>query len=79
MGSLGTLIFSLHKAPQRIIKELEGLRRDFFWVGNQAEKRIPWVKWEKVLIDKDKGGLGIRSLETLNKVLLAKWCWRYKK
>ncbi|CAH1446764.1 unnamed protein product [Lactuca virosa] len=40
--------------------------------------KIPSVKWRKALMGKEKGGLGIGSLEDMNKALLAKWCWRYK-
>ena len=28
-------------------------------------------------LSKEKGGLGIRSLDTLNKALLGKWSWRF--
>lgn len=37
-----------------------------------------WVNWEKALAEKKNGGLGIGSMEDLNKALLAKWFWRYK-
>lgn len=59
LGSLGTFMFSLYKAPSGIIKVLEGLRRHFFWGGDNQKRRIPWVKWEAVIAAKEKGGLGI--------------------
>ena len=35
------------------------------------------MKWKTVCSNKDKGGLGVKSLGTLNKALLAKWVWRF--
>lgn len=78
LGSLGTYMFSLFKAPGGILKILEGLRRKFFWGGDEEQRKIPWIKWDKVTSDKKKGGLGIGSLRELNMALLSKWCWRYK-
>nr|GEV04318.1 putative ribonuclease H-like domain-containing protein [Tanacetum cinerariifolium] len=42
-------------------------------------KKASWVKWEKVLAAKDKGGLGVASLFALNRGLLVKWVWRFYK
>ena len=35
------------------------------------------MKWEVVCADKEKGGLGVRKLAILNKVLLGKWIGRF--
>ena len=36
-----------------------------------------WIKWNKVLASKEKGGLGVSSLYALNRALLFKWVWRF--
>lgn len=58
---------------------MEGLRRDFFWGGDQISRKIPWAKWTHIITKKENGGLGIGHLEDLNNALIAKWFWRYKK
>ena len=35
------------------------------------------VNWKNVTKSKDKGGLGIRNLELLNRGVLGKWAWRF--
>ena len=35
------------------------------------------MKWKTICSNKDKGGLGVKCLRTLNKALLAKWIRRF--
>ena len=39
-------------------------------------KKFHLVKWDTVKREKNQGGLGIRDLEQMNKVLGAKLIWR---
>nr|GEX53010.1 RNA-directed DNA polymerase, eukaryota, reverse transcriptase zinc-binding domain protein [Tanacetum cinerariifolium] len=41
------------------------------------ENRMSWVKWERCMVSKKKGGLGIGSIYGLNIGLLFKWIWRF--
>ncbi|GJX76600.1 hypothetical protein Tco_0323411 [Tanacetum coccineum] len=52
-------------------------RRSFFIGADLKENKISWFKWNKVLMSKDKGGLGVSSLFALNRALLFKWVWRF--
>ncbi|KAJ9551167.1 hypothetical protein OSB04_015212 [Centaurea solstitialis] len=54
------------------------LRRKFLWGGSEEKDKINWVAWDVVLGSKDKGGLGVGSLYSLNLSLLLKWLWRFK-
>ncbi|KAJ9562377.1 hypothetical protein OSB04_007537 [Centaurea solstitialis] len=69
LGSLGIYLFSLYKAPMKVINILESLRCRFFWGGTDNQKKICWIAWENVICDKSCGGLGIGSLRSLN------MCW----
>nr|GFA02544.1 RNA-directed DNA polymerase, eukaryota [Tanacetum cinerariifolium] len=41
-----------------------------------SSKKASWVQWNKVLVPKDNGGLGVSSLYALNRGLMFKWVWR---
>ncbi|GJY14724.1 putative RNA-directed DNA polymerase, eukaryota, reverse transcriptase zinc-binding domain protein [Tanacetum coccineum] len=78
LGSLGVYYFSTFKAPKKVIHKLESIRRRFFWGGNNEVDKISWIAWDKVLLPRNKGGLGIDSLLASNQSLLAKWWWRFR-
>ncbi|XP_071720790.1 uncharacterized protein [Rutidosis leptorrhynchoides] len=44
LTNLPLYYFSLFKAPVGFLKELEGLRRDFFWGGSGEQKKMAWVQ-----------------------------------
>ncbi|KAJ9555639.1 hypothetical protein OSB04_010253 [Centaurea solstitialis] len=78
LGALGTYMFSLYKAPKKVLNILEGYRSRFLWGDTSENKKIHWMAWDKVLRDKHCGGLGIGSLRALNLALLTKWRWKEK-
>ncbi|PWA37362.1 reverse transcriptase domain, Reverse transcriptase zinc-binding domain protein [Artemisia annua] len=43
----------------------------------EGVKKISWVSWNKVLVSKTDGGLGVGSIKTKNMGLLGKWKWRF--
>jgi len=70
---------SLFTIPGSISCQLEKIMRDFLWSNNDAEMGFHWVKWEDICHPKREGGLGIRSLQDMNKALQAMWLWRFAK
>lgn len=48
-------------------------------MGRQCKKkrRMHLVNWQKVMRNKEAGGLGVRNLKLHNKSLLCKWLWRF--
>ena len=78
LGSMGVYYFSTFKAPKKVIHKLEGIRRRFFWGGNTEADKVAWIAWDKALLPRSNGGLGIGSLKASNQSLLAKWWWRFR-
>ncbi|KAJ9558649.1 LOW QUALITY PROTEIN: hypothetical protein OSB04_013263 [Centaurea solstitialis] len=78
LGGLGVYLFSLFKAPMKVISMLERLRKNFFWGIKDGSQKINWVAWSKTINSLESGGLGIGSLYEHNMALLAKWWWRFK-
>nr|GEZ69772.1 RNA-directed DNA polymerase, eukaryota [Tanacetum cinerariifolium] len=74
-----TLLYhlSLFKAPMGVLNYIESLRSHFFNGHDIKSKKATWVNWKKVLVAKDRGGLGISSLYAMNRGLLLKWVWRF--
>ncbi|GKD70247.1 RNA-directed DNA polymerase, eukaryota, reverse transcriptase zinc-binding domain protein [Tanacetum coccineum] len=68
---------SLFKVPKGVLKNLESLRCKFFHGAEGSDRKMSWFSWDKVLVSKQKGGLGVSSLFALNRALLFKWVWRF--
>ncbi|GKU96042.1 hypothetical protein SLEP1_g9323 [Rubroshorea leprosula] len=51
-------------------------QKRFLWGGTEEGKRINWVRWDKVCMDREKGGLGVKDLRLFKLALLGKWWGR---
>ncbi|XP_071694663.1 uncharacterized protein [Rutidosis leptorrhynchoides] len=78
LNSLSLYYFSIFRAPPRVLKILESVRRNFFWGGTGSGSKMCWVKWEDVIASYENGGLNFGSLKSKNLALLGKWWWRFK-
>ncbi|GKA44663.1 RNA-directed DNA polymerase, eukaryota, reverse transcriptase zinc-binding domain protein [Tanacetum coccineum] len=77
LGNLSTYFMSIYLMPVSIRSKLESMRSKFFRGADQNDSKMAWIKWEKCLLSKKKGGLGIGSIYGLNIGLLFKWIWRF--
>ena len=67
---------SVYMCPKTISEKIDKIRRTFFWQGGGTKKKYHLVKWVNITKPKDKGGLGIKDLRTMNISLLCKWWWK---
>ncbi|GJT04797.1 RNA-directed DNA polymerase, eukaryota, reverse transcriptase zinc-binding domain protein [Tanacetum coccineum] len=61
LGSTPIYHMSLFKVPIKVLQKMESIRCHFFIGVDQNGKKLIWVKWNKVLASKEKGGLGIHG------------------
>lgn len=77
LDSIPTYYMSLFPIPAKVLKQLDKLRRNFLWEGNNERHKFHLIKWKKVTQPKTQGGLGIKDLAAHNKSMMMKWLWRY--
>nr|GEX52862.1 RNA-directed DNA polymerase, eukaryota, reverse transcriptase zinc-binding domain protein [Tanacetum cinerariifolium] len=77
LGSIPIFHMSIFRVPSRVLQILESIRGRFFNGHEIGSKKMSWVKWNNVLTDKKRGGLGVSSLYALNKGLMIKWLWKF--
>ncbi|RVX21575.1 putative ribonuclease H protein [Vitis vinifera] len=77
LANMPIYFMSMLSMPRKVRLRLERIQREFLWGGGALERMIHLVKWELVCLEKDNGGLGVKSLSILNKALLCKWSWRF--
>lgn len=53
-----TYLLSVFKVPSSLCDELHSLIVKFWWGGSDNEKKIDWVRWEKLCKPKVEGGHG---------------------
>ncbi|KAK2414519.1 hypothetical protein QL285_037103 [Trifolium repens] len=76
LSSILVYFLSFFKAPTGIISLIESIFKAFLWGGSEESRKIHWIKWDKICLDKEYGGLGVRKVKEFNISLLGKWCWR---
>lgn len=48
LSSLSLYLFSMYKAPKKVIGEIQILQRRFLWGGDDGNRKMAWVKWEQI-------------------------------
>ncbi|XP_071713676.1 uncharacterized protein [Rutidosis leptorrhynchoides] len=69
-------VLSVFMLPSSIIKEIEAFMRGFLWCQGDMKKGKAKVKWFRVYLPKEEGGLGIKRIKEWNLALLTSLIWR---
>ncbi|GAV64875.1 hypothetical protein CFOL_v3_08390, partial [Cephalotus follicularis] len=74
-ASLQVFWSSTFLLPSAVTKECEKLMRRFLWGGKGNSFKLSLVKWSKVCLPWQEGGLGIKPMKSWNQALLLKQIW----
>ena len=62
--------------PKTWCDEVNSLIAQYWWGQSTNKRKIHWLKWDKLCITKEDGGIGFRNFHMFNTALLSKQCWR---
>lgn len=74
--SLTNFWMSAFRLPKQCLQEINSLCSAFLWSGPVMSTQKAKVAWVDVCKPKEEGGLGLRSLEEVNRVSCLKLIWR---
>ena len=66
LNAIPLFTFSFYKAPNFFIQCA------FLWNGKENTRRINWVPWSPICLQKPNGGLGLKDYDLFNRTLLCK-------
>nr|KYP56435.1 Putative ribonuclease H protein At1g65750 family [Cajanus cajan] len=61
--------------PRSICDEVDKLCRSFLWGDSPTSRKIHAISWKTICMPKDQGGLGLRSMRTVNNSFMMKNGW----
>ena len=67
LASMPIYYMSMLSMPRKVRLRLERIQREFSWGGGAFERKIHLVKWELVCLEKENGGLGVKSLSKIGR------------
>ncbi|CAJ2640752.1 unnamed protein product [Trifolium pratense] len=68
---------SVYTWPVSLLKTIETWSRNFIWSGDINKRKLVTVAWKNVYVPYSEGGLGLRSLISLNEATNLKLCWDF--
>jgi len=77
LQSMPLYLFSILAAPKWVLKDIKNLQSNYLWGGSGKNRKWALLKWDKVCLPKNAGGVGLRDPEHNNKAMGAKIWWRW--
>ena len=61
-------LFNSNRAlPVGVCNSIDKLLRTFLWYGTKEKQKVQTINWSIVTRSKNKGGLGIKIMQAMNK------------
>jgi hypothetical protein len=73
--AIPTYAMNCFHLPKAWCEEVNGLIARYWWGQKKDERKLHWIKWDKLCMAKAEGCLGFRNLHSFNTTLLEKQCW----
>ena len=70
--AIPTFAMGCFDITKEICNQISTLICGYWWSNQDKEKKIHWIRWEKLTEPKGNGGLGFRDIHTFNLAMLAK-------
>lgn len=77
LASIPNYYLSLVTIPRSVARVIEARFRNFLWNDDVDHHNYHLVDWKSICKPLSCGGLEVQSIRDHNKVLLAKWLWRF--
>ena len=74
--AIPTYSMSMFKISKKIYDDINSMLAKYWWGQTRNEKKIHWIKWEKLCKSKEKEGMGFIDIHAFNLAVLAKQAWR---
>ncbi|CAN1744284.1 Putative ribonuclease H protein At1g65750 [Linum perenne] len=78
LQAIPTYCMNVFVLPVTMIAELERMLNSFWWgTKNSGGQGISWMRWERLCVRKEDGGMGFKDLHAFNLAMVGKQGWKF--